>query len=66
MKINIVSEMEKKDPDKFNKKEVVMDNFAKIYFNENKKAEIDSFPKIGVRGINLNLKGNGKNNGNLF
>ena len=56
VKINILSEMEKEQPEKYNKRDVMIDNFAKIYLNQDGvgKENKNSFPMINVNRLSLN------------
>ncbi len=51
VKINIISDSEKKDPDKYKKKEIVLDKFSKIY--RSREDTHNSFPTIDVNKLNL-------------
>ena len=55
VKINIVSEMEKKDPNKYKKKDIVMDKFSKMYLNgSNSIQNGNNFPTLNVNRLSGN------------
>ncbi len=58
VKINIISEMEKEQPEKYNKRDVIIDNFAKIYLNEDSvsKDNKNSFPMINVNRMRKDVR----------